>query len=979
MRGEGTSDFVGRWDEATELERVWRSVCRGEGPAGVLVQGAAGVGKSRLVERVAAGLLTAPDVLMVGHCVDLYGDDMPYGGAADAIRDLIRRRGVQAARDWSGPFASALASLIPDIDPAVTQIGPGRLLEGFAALLDNAASDRPVWLWVEDLQWSDRATRALVSWVIRTVRAPHLMVTCTLRTHEQATPYEVVDFWSELRRLPHVTAIDVQPFDRRAVADQWQALTRRRPSAALADRVRDLSGGLPFYVGLLAASGWTADRPVPVSLRELAGSPLGRLGPAALRVVQAASVEDGRLPHQVLRDVVGTDTDVDGGIAQAVDAGVLSPEDRGDGYRFRHALIREAAVDSLLPPQEARWHARWAARLEQAAALGEDPFAQIAAAHHWVRADDPTRAFDAALAAADLAGRILALDEEARLLREALELWPRVDHAEERTGYTRSDLLRSVLVTLALVPDPPALLRVIDRELATPQDDPVPELLLRDLRRRFETADEAGDSQPAAADRAAADLLLNTPLDHPWLARVAVGVSCLFEREAPALSERLLEHASASARCLAGRPSGRHAYLPMTPAVDVVVTACVLAGLRIATGDVEAAVRIVRGLPGDVELRQIASHVDWYLAEAEWMLGHYREAVTAAELALERVVEPHRAPLLWGGLIAQLAESQLALGCWDDAEHSLAHCEEVLLDDGEASQALALAGVLAAWRGRPNDAAAVLQRVQAAPTPDPLAAALVRPRWLAAELAASRQDVVRLRQELDPLWLEDGWQVASSYLWQPLLLELRIEVDLVLAAGAGVEVAWERVRLCAEVARRLYRIGDAGVAWHQHLQAELRLAEGSNDPSAWEAVCASWSKIGRVHDRAWARLRQAGALASSRQREEALVCVDDVRRVAADLGAVPLAEAAGALAIRVRGVGRRGDGAAGGLTRREKEVLALLALGRSNGQIAAELFISPKTVSVHVSAVLGKLHSSSRSEAVATAQRTGVLAIPAQR
>ena len=78
------------------------------------MDGPAGVGKSRLLEHAASQLVGPGDVLMVGHCVDLYGEEMPYGGAADAVRDLIRRYGVESVRSWSGRAAPALASLIPE-------------------------------------------------------------------------------------------------------------------------------------------------------------------------------------------------------------------------------------------------------------------------------------------------------------------------------------------------------------------------------------------------------------------------------------------------------------------------------------------------------------------------------------------------------------------------------------------------------------------------------------------------------------------------------------------------------------------------------------------------------------------------------------------------------------------------------------------------------------------------------------------------
>ena len=941
----------------------------------MLVDGPAGVGKSRLVEHAVSELVEPGDVLMLGHCVDLYGEEMPYGGAADAVRGLIRRYGVEAVRSWSGRSAPALASLIPDLDPDVTEVAPSRLLEGFAALLENLSHERPTWLWIEDLHWSDRATRALVSWVMRTVAAPRLMVTCTLRTQEPSTPPAVTDFWTELRRLPHVRAVTLRPFTRHEVADHWRALSGSHPSAVLADRVGELSGGLPFYTELLAEAGWSVEQPLDESLRELASTPLTRLGPAGRAVVHAASVEDGRLSHAVLDAVLGGDVDVEAGIAQAVGAGVLTTEPGGDGYRFRHALIREAVADRLLPPERARWHSRWAARLEDSPTLAQDPFARIAAAHHWVGAGNASRAFDAALAAAELAGRIMALDEEARLLREVLELWPRVPDAEERCGYTRDDLLRSVVIVLAFLPDPPALRRLLDRELLTAGEDPVRDWVLREFRHRFFPADdEPAPPDVPDPDRAAADLVLTTPLEHPWLTRMAHELHWQFEREDPAMAARLAARGADSARLRVERTPPPRAYLPMTPTVDVVVADTGVQDVLYTTGDVEGAVRILEAMPRDLETRQIAGHEDYNLSDAQYVLGRYAEATATAQQGLSRIVEPHRAPGLWSGLMAQLAECQLALGRWDDAGTTLTRCGDLVVDDDLKSQALALAGLLACWRGRLDEAATLLARVQAAPKHMPELADLVRPRWLAAELAAARDDLDLVRSTLAPLWGDPGWEVASGHLWQPLLLQLRLEVDtLVQVAGPAADRARERVEACRAVAGWLHRVGDAGVAWDLHARAELGLADGCTDPGPWEETCAAWEKTGRVVEAAWARLRQAGCLAATRRRDEASAAVAGVRSLADDLGAVGLRAAADALATRIAGTGRRSGDAPYGLTGRELEVLRLVALGRSNAQIAEDLFISPKTVSVHVSSVLAKLQASSRTQAVATAQRTGLL------
>jgi DNA-binding CsgD family transcriptional regulator len=468
--------------------------------------------------------------------------------------------------------------------------------------------------------------------------------------------------------------------------------------------------------------------------------------------------------------------------------------------------------------------------------------------------------------------------------------------------------------------------------------------------------------------------VLTTPLEHPWLTRMAVELSGQFVREDPTLAGRLTARGAASARLRVERTPPPRAYLPMSPAVDVVVGDIGVQGVLYATGDVEGAARILEAMPRDLGTRQIAGYEDWNLSDEQHVLGRYTEAMATAQRGLDRIVEPHRAPLLCSGLMTQLAECQLALGRWQDADATLLRCGDLVVDDDWKSQALALAGLLACWHGRIDEAATLLERVQEAPVHAPEPDELVHPRWLAAELAASRNQLDELRRTLAPMWSDPDWDVAFGRLWQPLLLELRLEVDLLLqVGGAAADQARERVEVCRGVAGRLHRVGDAGVAWDLHARAELGLVDGCTDPGPWEETCAAWEKTGRIVETAWARLRQAGCLAAARQRDEASAVVAGVRSLAGDLGAVGLAAAADALATRIAGTGRRGGDAPYGLTSRELEVLRLVASGLSNAQIAQELFISPKTVSVHVSSLLAKLQASSRTQAVATAQRAGLL------
>ena len=169
-------------------------------------------------------------------------------------------------------------------------------------------------------------------------------------------------------------------------------------------------------------------------------------------------------------------------------------------------------------------------------------------------------------------------------------------------------------------------------------------------------------------------------------------------------------------------------------------------------------------------------------------------------------------------------------------------------------------------------------------------------------------------------------------------------------------------------------------------EAEATRAAGASDPAAWSAAIELWEGRGRVFEPAYARYRRAEALlAAGGRRAEA---ADDLR-VAAVAGGVarrraPPAHGRGARRAGADRARRNGPEAADGdddaalrlpspLTRREHEVLALLAEGRSNRQIADTLFISESTAGVHVSNILGKLGVSGRTEAAAVAFRAGLV------
>ena len=174
--------------------------------------------------------------------------------------------------------------------------------------------------------------------------------------------------------------------------------------------------------------------------------------------------------------------------------------------------------------------------------------------------------------------------------------------------------------------------------------------------------------------------------------------------------------------------------------------------------------------------------------------------------------------------------------------------------------------------------------------------------------------------------------------------------------------------------------GASCLTWH----AELGRGRGDADPDAWHAAADAWDQLLMAHRSAYCRWRQAEALLATRgPRDHAREALRTGKRLAE--GHQPLTEAIKATAARARialtdsltaDTAPTSSDDALHLTDRERAVLRLLTEGKTNADIGRQLFISPKTASVHVTSILRKLGVQSRTHAAAIAERSGLLHDP---
>jgi DNA-binding CsgD family transcriptional regulator len=203
----------------------------------------------------------------------------------------------------------------------------------------------------------------------------------------------------------------------------------------------------------------------------------------------------------------------------------------------------------------------------------------------------------------------------------------------------------------------------------------------------------------------------------------------------------------------------------------------------------------------------------------------------------------------------------------------------------------------------------------------------------------------------------------------------RAEPERAAAVEEGMRLV-EHARKTAEFGRpRTGSLGPEGMAWLARAEAEGSRLRGENDPDLWQAAVDGFG-YGANYEQAVCRWRRAEALLGADRRDEAASDLRAADEVAEQLGARPLRDGIRRLARRGRltvGSGPAPREALDPFTPRERSVLRLVALGRTNRQVGEELFISEKTVSVHLSRIMAKLGATRRAEAVALAYDRGLL------
>ncbi|MDQ0893480.1 ATP-binding protein [Agromyces ramosus] len=946
----GQPPFIARHEEVAALESAWADAVGGAGRA-VFVSGEPGSGKSRLVSEVCIRLRESGAAVLAGSCIQELGT--PFEPFDEPLRVLLPAYRAQAVNPSDVESGELLERVLERTgqDAADRSMGQERVFAAVIDVLRAAAMSRPLVLALDDLHWAGPAAIQLLSRVVEGAADAKVLLLGTLRNAPPDRSDALADTLASLSRLRGVLRLDLDPFTVEEITDYVaiRAGLSRAGARESAELLRELTGGNPFLLRAMWRPVVEAERQgdqrvieLPDSVSDIVRSRIATLDLAQRSVLGLAAV----LGEEVdLGEVIGISATSVEVTLEAMDAAVRTrliepPRVPGDRYRFAHAIARQAVIDLMPGTDVLRTHARIAQVLE--AEFPAAPRLIQRLAHHYSAARAlgfGDRAVTYLVRAAQLAQDRVAYEDAGRLFERASEITPDADE--------RAELLLRSAASWHMAADTPQARRLYERvtvESGNPR-----------LRVRAAIGYEDASWRPGLPGHRALELLSRALASVP-----------------PDETDSLyIEALGSVARATAFTGAIDEAELIGDRAVELARTRddphVLIAVLRSTSSMTLRPSSVAKRQDRVRELLPLVrpTGTEWIGAAAvqfggnAYLLGD-RAGMDQAErdcVELGRRWSRHHWDY-WVGCVRFLRA--LIAGRLDDAATA---CQNVQRHESSfRSDATASATALQSYMVRRESGR--VERVRPLISGTESAAEHWAPGLLAiyTELGLSEpasRTLDWMLEQVGPdagnssdwpgrlafmteaaIWLEDVRAAERLHPWLSDYTGLNLMSGLFVAPFGPADLYLGRLE-------SLLGIGSPGVRFERALE----LAERS--------------------DAALHFARTLGATAEHLRRtdpssEEASAFAARARAIAEPAGMVKV--------LRELDVGTAASApeAAGGLTARECEVIALIAQGRSNRDIAAQLVISEHTAANHVRNILTKIGAVNRTQAAMFARERGL-------
>lgn len=951
------SPLIGRDQELALLAGVLESAVSSDGRF-VLVTGEEGSGKTRLIE---SALSQFAGPAFVGRSRER--STPPYGPVAAALRECLRSTDVSLVQDALLPY---LALLLPELGNTPGTVDPDTLVEAISSTFSAAARENGAAIFFDDLHWADNATLELLPALADRLSSEPIIILGSYREDEVTRPHPIRRMRYELRRARRLDEITLKPLSAEETSEMIARTLGHQPGPVLAREIAERSLGVPLFVeefvralesgGRVRIESGIAELapgdsvPIPESVRDAILLRIDGLSSNARALLDLASVFGVECDLNELTELHGSDD----GLDELLDRSVLieSGEHRAT---FRHALIHETVRDQISWSHRRDLHARVGAFLEARGSLPEET------AEHWLAARETRRARAALMAAAENSCRLHAYRDAARAVDRALEIWPSGDDERDRLSAVER-FARCAQIGGQLAEAARAWREVIDSPLVT-DDHPRRAEALRQLATVYGL--QGAVEKAIAARRSAADAF----------------------KSAGQLADAASEMLAAALRL--------NATMQLTSALDAVEQAVAWAE---KAGDIDIHARAL-GLRGDILTMQgnydagresahagltlalrhnqtdaaseVYRRLALALANSSDYAGSRKVFTTAVDFCRSEGVDVH---------------TQVCLSCMSyvlfmtgDWKRTIEVCGEVMESDAAPHNSKVTAegmlGIVRAYRGETRPARKHLSNILQASRRHNIASMRLLGLGglgLVEEYDGASEKAAEHYRDLLDFWK----QTQDLHDVIPLLCGAAT-----FFAGQGDESNTNR---CAE---SLAAIASAtgnleALAALAYALGEVSLLGGKVEDSVQQFSQAVKNldgleiPIARAHTE-W---RYGVALAGAGENTEAINHLRAGYRIARRLGARPLATtiadnlaALGETAEERRSADASERAGHAGLTGRQMDVARLMADGLTNREIGRKLFLSTRTVDMHVANILSRLDCRSRTDAVRRITELGLI------
>ncbi len=356
----------------------------------VVLEGEAGIGKTRLAEEFVAHVRSLGGVAVAARCFE--GEaSLAYGAVIELLRGVLR----ELDADGVEPAALAEASrLLPELGPAPPPLeGPGaeaRFLDGVAGVLLAASGLRPPGvLFVDDVHWADEASLGALAYLVRRLQGRPVLIVVTWRAEETPAGHPARRLLTETLRTGQARVISPARLGLADVADLVQAAGL---GPELGTRLHAETGGLPFFVVeyLDALEGEEPDWALPATVRDLLRSRLVSVSEVGAQVLAAAAVLGRSFDVETVREASGRgEEETVSALEELTRRGIVA-EGEGGAYDFRHDQARALAYEETSLARRRLLHRRVADALAARSRGGAQ--ASIVALHYRLAGQDAAAA-----------------------------------------------------------------------------------------------------------------------------------------------------------------------------------------------------------------------------------------------------------------------------------------------------------------------------------------------------------------------------------------------------------------------------------------------------------------------------------------------------------------------------------------------------------------------------------------------------------